>query len=287
VCVKWVDLRPEIDPVTGAVTNDVRRYGFSEADQAALEVGLRLATARATTVRLVCAAPPAAEGALRELAASGAAKVVRVDTAEHDPSDVIAASIAASIAAAISDGDLRRVDDDHLVVCGDYSIDRGSGSVPSLLAHHLGTAQATGLVDVVTDAAGPIAAVRRLDGGRREHVRVQGPAVISVEGSVATLRRAPMRAVLAARALPITIAPTVPSGTPTVTVERSEPIRPRARVFAAPTGERALSRIVELTGALVERTPPRRVEADPVTAAVVILDQVKAWGYVDTGDAAE
>ena len=72
VCAKWVDLRPEIDPVTGAIGNDVRRYGFSEADQAALEVGLRLATARGTGVRLVCAAPPAAEGALRELAASGA-----------------------------------------------------------------------------------------------------------------------------------------------------------------------------------------------------------------------
>ena len=34
-----------------------------------------------------------------------------------------------------------------------------------------------------------LALVRRLDGGRRELLEVEAPAVVSVEGSVATLRR--------------------------------------------------------------------------------------------------
>ena len=46
VCVKWVDLRPEIDALTGAVSTDERRFGFSSADEAALELALRIVQAR-------------------------------------------------------------------------------------------------------------------------------------------------------------------------------------------------------------------------------------------------
>ena len=41
-----------------------------------------------------------------------------------------------------------------LVLCGDLSADRGSGSVPAFLAAHLGAAQALGLVAVELGAAG-------------------------------------------------------------------------------------------------------------------------------------
>lgn len=45
VCMKWVDHRPSVDRLTGAVSTDPRSSGPSEADQAALEWGLRLASA--------------------------------------------------------------------------------------------------------------------------------------------------------------------------------------------------------------------------------------------------
>ena len=41
--------------------------------------------------------------------------------------------------------------------------------------------------------------------------------------------------------------------------------------------------VVELTGALVARTPPRRVDAadDADAAADAIIEQLAAWGYLD------
>ena len=92
---------------------------------------------------------------------------------------------------------------DPLVVCGDYSADRGSGTVPAALAALTGLPQALGLVsavlaepaaDGVDGSSSParIRVQRRLDGARREELLVSPPAVVSVEGSVARLRRAPL-----------------------------------------------------------------------------------------------
>lgn len=268
VCVKWVDLHPEIDPVTGAVTTDHRRFGFSDSDQAALEVGLRLAEQRGADVALVSVAPAEAAGALEQLAAAGASSIGHVQADEVSDS----ASVAASIVEVV-----RTLDDVDLVIAGDHSLDRGSGSVPSFIAAGLGWTQALGLIDV---ADGATTVVRRLDGGRREHLRIDGPAVLSVEGSVARLRRAPLRSVLAAKDLPRSVSH-LGAPVPTTDVGPTHPVRPRARAFPAPHGDRALARIVELTGALVERTPPRRVEADPATAAAEIVTQLRSWGYLD------
>jgi electron transfer flavoprotein beta subunit len=280
VCVKWLDLRPEIDPVSGAVSTDHRRYGFSEADRAALEVGVRLAECAAGSVTIVSAAPAGADGALRELAACGAGRVVRLDLDEGGASRDVATGIATVVAAAGSIDPLAGSPRQAIVVCGDHSLDRGSGSVPGLVAHRLGWAQALGVLEVAEVAEGGVRVVRRLDGGRREHLEVPVPAVVSVEGSVETLRRASLSAVLAARTLEIEVTARVDSPLVDPAVISSEPIRPRARVFPAPTGDTALSRIVELTGALVERTPPRRVVAEPAEAAAAIVEQLGSWGYL-------
>ncbi len=270
VCVKWVDLHPEIDPLTGVVTTEPRRSGFSDSDQAALEVGLRLAEGRGGSVVLISVAPAVANDALRQLAASGAESLLHIPADDDLPSSAIGATIAAAV---------DRLGDVDLVVAGDHSLDRGSGSVPSFAAHGLGWPQALGLTDVANDGR---SGVRRLDGGRREHVRWDGPIVISVEGSVARLRRASLRQVLAAKSLPGPDHDTAPVTSPgRVEVGSTSPVRPRARAFPAPHGDRALSRIVELTGALVERTPPRRVEADPAAAAAEIVGQLRVWGYLD------
>ena len=280
VCVKWVDLRPEIDPVTGAVSVDHRRYGFSEADRAATEVGLHLAERSAGTVTLGCAAPEGADGALRELAASGASRVVRLDVEEGAAARDVSVGIAGVVAG-------RGGNDPALVVCGDYSLDRGTGTVPGLVAHHLRCAQALGLIEVADAApdevggdAGAVRVVRRLDAGRRAHLAVVAPAVISVEGSVRSLRRASLSAVLAARSLDIEVIDPMDSPLTEPAVISTAPIRPRARVNPAPSGDSALGRIIELTGALVERTPPRRVVAEPAEAAAVIVEQLRHWGYL-------
>ena len=270
-CAKWVDLRPGVDALTGRVSTDERRFGFSAADAAALEVALRLGSEWGAEVDVVVAAPAPAEGAIRSLAAAGASRAIRVDL----PSGASSKQVAASLAAATADADV--------VVCGDYSLDVGSGSVPASIAHRRGAAQALGLISVTPESPGVVRAVRRLDGGRREHLRVRTPAVLSVEGSVATLRRAPLRSLRAGHAPAVEVIDPVGLAVASVRLDRTEPVRPRARELPGPNGSAAFDRVVELTGALVARTPPRRVDAadDADAAADAIIEQLAAWGYLD------
>ncbi len=271
-CVKLVDVRPLVDPLHGAVEPG-REVGVSPADRAAVEVARRLASSWSAESLVVSVGPSEADPVLVELASAGIDGVLRVDA----PRGADSASVGRSLAAALGP---RRPD---VVVCGDYSSDRGSGSVPGFLAHHLGAAQALGLVEVRSEGPGSVRVVRRLDGGRRERALVDAPAVLSVEGSVAELERAPLRAVIGSRDRIVEVVPAFG-----VEVSPARPTRawsPPTRVQPAPAGS-ALDRVVELTGALVERTPPRTVALDPPDAATLILEQLRSWGYLtDDGGA--
>ncbi len=267
---KWVDLRPEIDPLTGAVTSgDVRFGGVGASDRAALEIALQLGEAHEVPVIVMTAGPHEAEIALRDALACGAERAIRVDLAMNAPSATVAAVLAATIETTIPDA--------ALVICGDYSPDRGSGSVPAFLAAHRRCAQALGVVsvDVPTDATGGshLRLRRRLDGGRREHLVIRGPAVVSVEGSTATLRRASLSASLARSRHEITVVPGPDLGDHPVRPTR--PVRPRPRELAGPRGASALDRIRELTGAGATATKRRDpVSMTPRDAALAILDAV-------------
>lgn len=270
-CVKWVDLHPETDVANGVPRPSVHSWGFSEADRAALEVAIRLAEAAGTDAVLVCAGPVEAKAALQELAASGASRAVLVDHPLHAGPGTSGAVLAGVLGAAGLGV--------HSVVCGDMSNGRGSGSVPAILAHHLGAAQALGLLEVSGVPGDRMRAVRRLDGARREVIEITGPAVLSVEGSVARLRRAPLSATLGATAPKVEV---ITPGThhAAAQVARVLPWRPPPRQLPAPHAPDAFDRVLELTGALTDRTPPRTVEASPSEAARVILDQLRSWGYL-------
>ncbi|HEX6419244.1 MAG TPA: mycofactocin-associated electron transfer flavoprotein beta subunit [Acidimicrobiales bacterium] len=265
-CLKWVDRRPEVDPLTGAVATDPRTSGASEADAAALEWGLRLGEAWGDEVVAVTAGPAAAEALLREALAAGAARAVRVDLPAGAPSEAVAAGLAGALAGA------------QVVVCGDWSLDRGSGAVPAYLAAHLGAAQALGLVDLAPGEPGSLRAERRLDGGRRERLAVAAPMVLSVEGRT-RLRRARLAGVLAARDAEVALHPGPPVRERPPA--RTAPYRPRARVLPPPGGRSPRERVLVLTGALADRTPPEQAVLDPGAAADRILDQLRAWGYLD------
>jgi electron transfer flavoprotein beta subunit len=265
-CLKWVDRRPEIDPITGVVHDDSRFAGISDADQAALEWALRHAETTGHELTVVTAGPPQATGVLREAIACGASRAVRVEVALGAPSPTVARALASVVASAT------------IVWCGDYSLDRGSGSVPSFLAAELGVAQGLGLVGV-TLAEGAIEGLRRLDKGRRERLRVSDRAVLSVEGSTARLRRAPLSRTLAGRAASVDIVDWTREVDGRVTTVRSRPYRPRPRVLAPPVGS-AHDRIAVLTAAGTSpavRADP--IALDPAAAAERILSALTAWGY--------
>jgi electron transfer flavoprotein beta subunit len=269
-CLKQVDRRPEVDALSGVPRGDAdpRFSGVSDADRAALELALRLGETWGAEVLAVAAGPAATDTVLRDALAAGATRAVRVDVPAGLPSDAVAAALAPVLTGAA------------LVCCGDYSPDRGSGSVPGFLAARLGAAQALGCIAVEPDpaAAGSLTLVRRLDGGRRERLAVTAPAVVSVEGSVARLRRAPLAAALRARTATVEVR-SAPRGLPAAHgASTLRPYRPRARALPPPTGDDVRHRLLSLTAALSDREPPQVVHATPDEAAERILAALRQWG---------
>ena len=285
-CLAPADLRPDVDPLTGAVRTDGRRAALSASDEAALEHALRAAEALGLDPIAVATGGPGVEPALRQAVAVGAAVLrvpwggereavgpVLLDGADlaGDPHGLAAALVAA----------LRDLGPIRLVVCGDRSPVRGIGAVPALLAHALGAAQALGLVSLQIEG-GSIVGDRRLDGGWRERVRVAPPAVCSVEAAGVRLRRASLPATLAAVDATIPVAPGGITPTPpaaTIKAGAPQPYRPRTHPVAAPPGD-TRDRLLALTGALVAHDPPRVV--GPIgagEAADELLAYLTAHGY--------
>jgi electron transfer flavoprotein beta subunit len=267
VCWKWVSLDREREA-------DRRWSGVSAADEAALEVALMIAetitdTAAAaagpSAVTVICLGPASADDVLRDAIAAGATSAVRVDASTELDSHVVAVALA------------EHLRDQDLVLCGDYSLDRGTGSVPAFLADELSSAQALGLLEVRSDTSGALRVVRRLDGGRREILDVTAPAVLSVEGSAATLRRASLAASLAARTATIEIVRGPHGRLPEAEIH---PYRPRARVVPAPAGG-SLDRVRQILDIGGGDIHAELVTLDPPAAASKILDQLREWGYLD------
>lgn len=249
------------------VSGDPRWTDVSDSDRAALEVGLRLAQASGDSVTVVTVGPVGAGRAVRAGLAVGAARAVRIDA----PADLASEQVAEAIAAVAADA--------LWVVCGDASVDRGSGSVPAFVAAMLGASQALGLIAIERDGD-QVRAVRRLDGGRRELLSVCAPAVLSVEGSVARLRRAALGAEVAARTARVEVV-TGPAG-PIVEPANVVAYRPRPRAMAIPRGD-ALARVRVLTALGGAPTGHGEVVTlDPPAAAARILTALEEWGYLDT-----
>jgi electron transfer flavoprotein beta subunit len=257
-CLKWVTHPGE--------PHDERFAGLSPADQSALEFALVQAAALGDTVTVVTAGPAAAEKVLRDALACGAHRAIRIDA----PAPLSSAEVADAIAATVPDA--------RWVWCGDYSLDRGTGSVPAFLAAALGAQQALGVISVTLGDT-QVAATRRLDGGRRELLSVTAPAVLSVEGATAHLRRAGLAALRAAAATPVEV--TQPPALRMVEAVVVRPYRPRARALSAPTGEHPLDRLRALTdaGAAVA-SRGETVVLEPAAAAQRIVDALRGWGYL-------
>jgi electron transfer flavoprotein alpha/beta subunit len=211
---------------------------------------------------------PLGEAALAQLGAAGSARVVRIALAGDDalePANWLGAFPSATVAHALS----TQLAHASFIVAGDYSLDRGSATVPARLAQRLSRPQALGLLDV--DVA-TLTATRRLSGGWRERRHLDDGAVISVEAGAGRLDRATPRALrdtrVVTRAVPLAVAG--PEGTPA-------PYRAPVDVVSAPSDAHAARRAMEVIGAL---SAPRRrdvLELSPRRAAETILECLTTW----------
>ena len=297
-CIRVTDLRASVDPLSGAVTRDLRSATASAAEQAALERALRIGETWSASVLVVVAGGVEAIPTLRQASALGA-QTIRVawppEPVGLPEADVPAESkdgvadlacdereLAVALAAAI-----RTVGAPDLVLCGDRSADRSTGALPAFLAAELGAAQACGLVDLQVDGRA-LGAERRLDGGRRERLAVPLPAVCSVEASDLRLRRATLKGTLESELLmPPVFFPAVLQASP-VRLGRARPFRPRPRVTPPPPGATAFERLLALVGVAEDRDPP--VLVGPVgarEAADALLQYLDRTGYAVESPASE
>jgi electron transfer flavoprotein beta subunit len=280
----WQDA--EVDPLTGAVSADPHDRGPDQADFAALEHALRLAETWGAQVVAASVGPAGADAMLRDALAAGAAEALRVEPADRAsgprPADLVGGGqdLPAALAAALR----QRYGVPDLVLCGDRSADRATGSFPAFLAAALNAAQALGVVRMEPEADGVLRVHRRLDGGRREVLRVRRPAVVSVEAAGVRLRRAGLPATLASRRAAIPVVRAAGAAAHRTPVLGSHPYRPRPRELPGPSGS-ALRRMLELTGALTERTPPTVLgPLSPGQAADELLGYLRRSGYLAAGD---
>ncbi|MER6385819.1 mycofactocin-associated electron transfer flavoprotein beta subunit [Streptomyces sp. NPDC001250] len=264
--LRWTDPRASAHPLTGAAPSAPYAAGASPADRCALEHALRLAEQLGGRCLAVTVGPAGAEEMLREALAAGVDGALRIDGPDGDE----AATAHSLLAGLTAQGPLPQV-----VVCGDRSQDRGTGATPALLAASLGASQALGLtelaVDTETTGGVRLRAVRRLDGGRAEELRVPLPAVCSVEPGSVRPRRAALAAVLAARRAEVAVVRAGAREGAGVRAGRTRPYRPRPKVLSAPDGS-TRERLLALTGALTPpRTPPRVVTPPSAEEAAELL----------------
>ncbi|MBB5156799.1 mycofactocin-associated electron transfer flavoprotein beta subunit [Saccharopolyspora phatthalungensis] len=275
VALSWSWRRVRVDPLTGSLHAEDRDRGGNAAELAALEHALRLADELDGRVLAVTVGPVAAEEILRTALAAGAHEAVRIDRDDQlEPGSL--AHNGADTAKAIASALHGRAPD--LVLCGDRSADGGTGTTPAFLAARLGAAQALGVVKLESNGQS-LLAHRRLDGGSREVLRLPRPAVVSLEAAGVRLRRASLPAVLAAQKATIPAIPAEPHRhRPTLP---ARPLRPRPRELPAPAGATAHDRVLELTGALQDRTPPTVLGPLPAAEAVdELLGYLHRHGYI-------
>lgn len=257
VCLKWVFQAGE--------PSDARFAGVSPADHAALELALQWAERIGGQLTAITVGPQQAEAILREALACGVTRAVRIN-APNSSRSIDVANALASVAAQAD-----------WVWCGDYSMDNGSGSVPAFLAGALQASQALGVIGTAFEPE-HIIATRRLDGGRREVIEVRAPAVISVEGATARLRRASLTALRAAATAQIEVL-NPPTAMPADEFS-VHPYRPRARALASPSGTDALDRVRSLTATGATASTHEVETLAPGEAAARIVRALTDWGYL-------
>jgi len=286
--LSWSWRSATVNPLTGEVSVDPRDMGPDQADLAALEHALRLAELRHSKVVAVTAGPPAADTMLRDALAAGASEAIRVELAGRpegtDPARLVGGDPFPAVA--VADALRRHYGTPDLVLCGDHTAEAGAGSFAAFLAAELGAQQVLGVVRIEAGGDGPLRVVRRLDGGRREVLRITGPAVVSVEAAGVRLRRAGLPAMLGGLAAPVPVThATAGIRAARVQTLAVHPYRPRPRELPGPAGG-TTRRLHELTGALTERTPPTVLgPLSPSVAAEELLGYLRRHGYLEDGKA--
>ncbi len=259
-------------------------YRVNPPDEAALELALRLKDKyEDISVTLVTLGTMIAEQEMQRCLAAGADNLYQIQVPEQhasgsDPLDQPDPWVKSDLMA-------RAVQElkGELVLCGKVSLDKGSGQVGALLAHHLNHPFVSAITDLSMDAIGGTLKVQRSAGrGVREIIECRLPAVFSVD--LGPDLRLPE---FAGRQWAETYAPRQliygsDVAAPKIVCTRRFQPRPRPKMIAAPDSRRhAYERITQLlTGSTVEKKG-EILTGNPESQVEGIIDYLKANGFLE------
>lgn len=291
VCLKYVPdpSTIEVDPLTGMIDADRLLYMLNPADESALELALRLRppNGRVTAFNV---GPVEADRLLQEALAAGADAAVRVW-------DASLGSIKPMVTAILLAAALRAAELPDLVLCGGHSVDRGSGTVPALLAEHLDWPVVTDVTqfELRSDGskgapAGRMRVQRRLARGARAESEVTLPAILGLETGLVHLRQASLPSLMRVKHTPIPLYGLEELGLspqdlhfPAMTLHEIMPPRPRARTMFTPDSSGSVQeRIAQIMSAGVAGKAGQILEGGtPEQQADTIIAFLREHGFLE------
>lgn len=283
VCLKYVPDPGtiEVDPLTGMIDADRVLYMMNPADESALELALRLRPPDGT-VTVLSVGPVEADRLLQDALAAGADAALRVwDDSLGSLKPIVTTTL---LAAALR---IKALPD--LVLCGGHSVDRGSGTVPALLAEHLDWPVVTDVTQFEIQS-GRLRAQRRLARGARAESEVTLPAILGLETDLMHLRQASLPNLMRVKHTPIPLYGLEELGLspqdlhfPAMTLHEVMPPRPRARVMFTPDSNgSATERVAQILSAGVAGKAGKMMESGtPEQQADAIIEFLRQQGFLE------
>ena len=179
VCVKKVPDTADAEVVLKrdgpGIEEDDLASGINEWDNYAVEEAIRIKEAHGGTVTVVTIGSAENEDVLRRCLAMGADDAILVDDAAFGDADPY--GIARGLAAVVARGSY------DLVLAGAQAGDDGFAMVGPILAGHLGWPHATLVTSVVVEGTA-VRVTRELEGGLEEMLKVELPAVLTIQTGI-------------------------------------------------------------------------------------------------------
>ncbi|MBI4591345.1 MAG: hypothetical protein HY725_21150, partial [Candidatus Rokubacteria bacterium] len=231
--------------------------------------------ARGEAILGVHVGPLAGEPILRNAVAAGLDRAVRVELPAGETQE------APQVAEALAQFLLDPAPD--WVLCGQATLDWGSGLVGPAISEFLGWPYVDHILEIARDGPGQASCLRYVGRGVREEVRVRAPAVLAVSPLAFRPVSPPMRRRLLAKRMSIPVRRVLaPAELPRPS--RREVTRPRPRPkdmlptdFGGLSGQARLAMILQW-GEPSERRSRRMLENDPDAVARQILDFIEEMG---------